>query len=502
MERRTFSDAKTRGHHGLRRSLRGARLLASALFCAAVSVGGFAQQAADSVAPPAPESAPAMSLDDCLAASLAGAPGLKTAKLSLDTAASQLTYTVGSNGLTVGESAGYFYQWPIGLASSTTSTSTASGADGNNVTAGVSLTGPSTSFGVSVQPEFPSGGGLSTKATLATALSASLKQTVYDGYPGGRPTGVVKQARYTFQIAQVAYDSALETLGYQVKQAYYTLLGDQKSLIAKDATLKAAEIELSQMQGYLTAGRATSLDVLQFQVAQTQAQLDLRTQQNTIDTDRKKLSLAIGWPIDKAYSVSDVASPGLPSLDPKQALATAYASRPELKTFDLDLAFADIDLSLQKSQFSPAVSVNGALGLAQDLSPDTLNGGAISLGATIALPPIYDGKQQASLVRQKANAIDSYNVQREQERQSITIAVQNDLFAVKDSSDRLDLAKQTLDEDQGLYDLQRAKFRAGTASSVDVNTAFSNLAAAQVGLETAKSNYNLAILALDNDMGQ
>ncbi len=136
------------------------------------------------------------------------------------------------------------------------------------------------------------------------------------------------------------------------------------------------------------------------------------------------------------------------------------------------------------------------------MTPSTLNGGTISLGATVALPPIYDGKQQASLVREKANAIENYNVQREQERQSITIAVQNDLFAVKDTSDRLDLAKETLDEDQGLYDLQRAKFRAGTASSVDVNTAFSNLATAQVGLETAKSTYNLAILALDNDMGQ
>jgi outer membrane protein TolC len=472
------------------------RLLASSLLCAAFAASGFAQEAADTVAQPAPESAPAMSLDDCLAASLTAAPGLKTAKLSLDTASSQETYTIGGNGLTLGESAGYFYQWPVGTASSASTSSSALGANGNNVKAGLSLTGPSTTLDVSVQPEFPTTGG------IATALSATLSQVVYDGYPGGRPTGLVKQAQYTFRIAQVAYDQALETLAYQVKQAYYTLLGDQKSLIAKDATVKQAEIELSQMQGYLTAGRATSLDVLQFQVALTQARLDLRTQQNTIDTDRKKLSLAVGWPLDKAYSVSDVASPSLPSLDPKQALETAYASRPELKTFDLDVAFAGVDLSLQKSQYSPSVSVNGAVGLAQDLTPDTLNGGSISLGATIALPPIYDGKQQASLVRQKANAIESYGVLREQERQSITIAVQNDLFAVKDASDRLDLANQTLDEDQGLYDLQRAKFRAGTASSVDVMTAFSNLAAAQVGLETAKSTYNLSILTLDFDMGQ
>jgi outer membrane protein TolC len=497
------------------------RFTASVFLCAVLAAQGRAQQAAEPQAPgaagtvaapssvaPTPAASAQVGLDDCLASAMAGAPGLRTAKLSLDTASAQLTDAIGSNGLTVGESAGYSYQYPIGYTSSTPTGFSAAGSNGSNVTAGVSLSGPSTSFGVSVQPEFPNPGGVLnlngqlSKPSLATGVSASLKQTIYDGYPGGRPTGLVKQERYTFQIAQVNYDTALESLSYQVKQDYYTLLGDQKSLIAKDATLKAAEIALSQMQGYLTAGRATSLDVLQFQVALTLAQLDLRSQQNTIDKDRKKLSLDVGWPLAKAYSVADVPSPALPSLDQEQALETAYANRPELKTYDLDVAYAGIDLELQKSQYSPTVSIDGALGLAQDLAPDSLNGGSVSLGATIALPPIYDGKQIASLVREKANAVESYNVQREQERQSITIAVQNDLFSVKDASDRLDLAKETLDEDQGLYDLQRAKFRAGTASSVDVMTAFSNLAAAQVGLETAKSTYNLAILALDNDMGQ
>ncbi len=323
------------------------RLLALTLFTAAVAVGVDAQESAP--AAPAPqaeatapaEAAPAVSLDDCLTASLAGAPALKTAKLDLDTSAAQMADAIGNNGLTLGESAGYSYQFPPFLGNPSSS------IPGSNVTAGLTLTGgpatdPTTSVDLSVQPGFPNTGGLSTLWDIKGS------QVVFDGYPGGRPSGLVKQARYSFQIAQVAYDAALEQLAYQVKQAYYTLLGDQKSLIAKDATLKAAQIELSQMQGYLTAGRATSLDVLQFQVALTQAQLDLRTQQNAINTDRKKLSLAIGWPLDKDYGVQDVSSPGLPSLDTKQALETAYANRPELKTYDLDAMYAGVDLSLQK----------------------------------------------------------------------------------------------------------------------------------------------------------
>lgn len=476
------------------------RLLASALCAAAVAVGAYAQASAP--AAPAPqaeatapaEAAPAVSLDDCLTASLAGAPALKTAKLDLDTASAQLDYATGSNGLTVGESAGYFYQWPLGT--TPTLSSSASGANGSNVKAGLSLAGPETSLGLSVEPQFPTTGGVSP------ALSASGSQVVYDGYPGGRPSGLVKQARYASQIARVAYDAALESLAFQVKQAYYTLLGDQNSVIARQATVRQAEEQLSQMEGYQQAGRATTLDVLQFQVALTQAQLDLRTARNTIETDRKKLSLAVGWPMEKAYSVRDAPIPELPDLDPQRALESAYANRPELRTLDFNLAAAGIDLSLQESQYSPTLSVNGALGFAQDSTPGAASGGSVSLGATIALPPIYDGKQQASLRRQKANAVDGYRVQNDQERQSISIDVQSALFSVVDGRDRLDLAGKSLEEAQGVYALQQAKFRAGLASSVDVMTAFSALAAAQVGLESAKATYDLAILNLYNAMGR
>jgi outer membrane protein TolC len=139
--------------------------------------------------------------------------------------------------------------------------------------------------------------------------------------------------------------------------------------------------------------------------------------------------------------------------------------------------------------------------MAQAWAASTLESGQFSAGVSVALPPIYDGKQQESLVRQKGDTLESFRVQEDQERQSIEIDVRNALFSIKDSSDRLDLAKQSLEEAQGVYEMQKAKFMAGSASSVDVMTAFSSLAAAQVSLETAKSTYNLAILNLDNVEG-
>ncbi len=439
-----------------------------------------------------------LSLDDCLAAAKLGAPSLRTSQLTLDNAAAQLAVDLGANGLKVGESAGYFHEGDLpGYASPSTSAVSASGTGvvGENVQAGLSLSGPSTSLGLSALQGIAAGGDQST------ALSISGSQVVYDGYPGGRPAGISSQAYYSYQIAQVAYDAALKSLAYQVKQAYYTLLGDQDGLVADQATLKQAQEELAQMQGYFTAGRATRLDVLQVQVALTQAQLNVRSAQNAIQTDMRRLSLAVGWPIEKQYSVAEVAPPAVPRIDSKAAIDTAFANRPELKTFDLNLAYAGVDLSLQKSQYAPAVSVNGSLGFGAAWAAPGSGVGTFSAGVTVALPPIYDGKQQASLVRQKMDQIDSYKVQRDTERQSISIDVQNALFSVKDASDRQALARQNLEQAQGVYDLQKEKFTLGSATALDVMTAFSTLATAQAGLEQAKSTYNLSVLNLYNVMG-
>jgi outer membrane protein TolC len=486
--------------------------LALSLLLVVLACPGFAQQTtgaqSQNISIPAEiaasNSSPTIGLDECLAASQKAAPGLTTAKFSLDTATAQLAYAKGSNGLTLGESGSYTYAGSVsgalyGLPSVLEGTSDTSSASstvaGNNVKAGLALSGPETSVGVAAQQ------GISSTGAQSTALSVTGSQVVYDGYPGGSPRALVSEAEYTYNIAQVNYDTAQKSVAYQTKTAYFTLLGDQKSLIALDATVKDAEEELKQMQGYLAAGRATTLDVLQVQVALTQARLNYRTGENTVDVDRQKLSLAVGWPLGKKYSVADAQVPTNSVTDTAKALETAFANRQELRTYGFELASAVVDLALQKSKNAPTVSLNGSLGMAQAWAASTLESGQFSAGVSVALPPIYDGKQQESLVRQKGDTLESFRVQEDQERQSIEIDVRNALFSIKDSSDRLDLAKQSLEEAQGVYEMQKAKFMAGSASSVDVMTAFSSLAAAQVSLETAKSTYNLAILNLDNVEG-
>jgi len=475
------------------------------------AVPGFAQTAANPPAPAAQQAPtsepavalPAVTLEESVAAAKAASPNLRLTTIGLDTARAALGQARAKNGLALGENADYSHQGTInGTSTASPPSSLAAaaasggGLTGENIKGGLSLTGPATSVGLSAQHTI--GEGPSSDQVSALVLSGS--QTVFDGYPGGQATAAVQQAEAAYRIAQVTYEAALKSTVYQVKQAYYTLLGDQDTVTLRQAIAGQAAENLALYRGLYAAQKATTLDVLQVQVALTQAQLDVRTAQNTVVTDRKKLSLAVGWPLDKQYSVADSPLPDVPALGVDDALKTAFQNRSELLTLEQNIAAAHISLSLQKSQALPVVSLNASVGVGQDWTANAYTG-AFTAGVHIALPPLLDGGLQSSLVQQASNQVSTYEVQRDQQGQSISIDVENALFGVTDAKDRNTLAVQNLQSAQGQYDLQKAKLAVGLGTTLDELTAFSTLATARVGLEQAKINYLLAVLNLDNVMG-
>ncbi len=453
--------------------------------------------------PPAYASYPSVTLDECVQAATPIAPNILIAKATLDSAQAQFAQVRASNGLALNGTGSYAHTGnlpDVGAEVTTPATVASTLEDGDdsigeNVNGAVTLSGPSTSASVSAH-HLAEEGTLSDQLTLFEATGS---QQVFDGYPGGRAAATIAQGAYTLKNAQVTYNAALRTVKYQVEQDYYTLLGDENTVQADIASVEENNENLKRVQAELSAQIATALDVLQAQVTLVQSRLNVRTAENTVDTDRKTLSLAIGWPIDKLYQVTEVPPPAPPTLNQAQALKIAYDDRPELQALELEGASADVNLGLEKAQFLPIVSAQAGVSLLQDWSANS-NLGTYSVGGEVT-EPIFESGLRVAQVQAANDQIRSYAVQLDQERQSITIAVDNALFGVTDAKNRQDLASQSLDAAQGQYNLERSEFAVGLATNLDVLTALSALTTAQVALQQARSTYALAVLSLINSLG-
>lgn len=454
---------------------------------------------------------PVVSLGEALKKAEAKGQSFRIAEDTLRAARQQLNEARAVNGLSVNGSGAYFYQdnlpgasAPITTPSSLLSSGAAaqdaisqlsSNPVGNNYRAGAVVKGPSTNLSVTAEHLSETAG----QKDQVSAVTVSGKQTLFDGYPGGRHTGKLKEARDSFRVAQISYESQLLSLKLDVKQAYYTLLGDQSAVSVRLANVAQAREDLSRVEGLVSADEATKLDVLQARVALGQARVALGSARDKVVIDRKQLSLAVGWPLGKRYRVANVPDPKAATLNLAKAVQTAFQHRPALRESTLKIASGRVALSLAKSQYIPVVSATAGVTFQHDWTAG-YNMGTYNAGVSVSVPVFENGLLAAQVDRARAQ-LDSLEHQQSREQQSIEIAVQNAIFTVLQSKKSLSLARQSVAATEGQYSLEKEKRGAGLATNLDVLQASSSLAQAKAALEKARNSYDLAVLSLNNTLG-
>jgi multidrug efflux system outer membrane protein len=362
--------------------------------------------------------------------------------------------------------------------------------------------------------------GISMSAPLSTSLGASLSQalfenspqpqgsqlhlsastTLWDGYPGGSGRASVQQAALAFQGTQALQDSNRKTIVYQVKQAYYTMIAQQRQLAIFQQTLAQRQEEMKKTQALYDAQSASRIDLEQAQINQTQADLDLKKAQDSLEIDRENLSALVGWPLERAYSVAEVPDMAVPSMDVGEAVKTALAQRADLKQSAISIASGDISVSLARAKGAPVVKANGSFDYNVSWSSPVSTSTGWGAGVSVSLP-VMDAGATAAAVKQAQLQNETLKIQQEKLIASISTSVKNAIYSLRDLLARADLAQASLDLAQNQYDLAQLQFDTGVMSNLDVLTASVALTTAQVNLAKARSDAQLGVLALQSAMG-
>jgi len=334
----------------------------------------------------------------------------------------------------------------------------------------------------------------------ATQVSAAASTTLWDGYPGGQDLAAARQAQITLQVTQSVESANRKSIIYNVKQAYYTLLGAQQQLAILQQTLNQRQDEMRKTQTLFDSQSASQIDLKQAQVNLTQAQLDLAKAQDTAVTDRESLSALVGWPLEKDYTVAEVADLPVPAVSADDAVKAALAAREDLKQIQLNLQAGAIALDVKRAQASPTVGVSTGIDVTEDWTLSTTD---FSVRAGVSVKaPLIDPGSIAGAVQQAALQNEKLRLQQDQLVASITTGVRTAVASLRDLEARVGLAQASLDLAQSQYDLTTLQFASGVSSNLDVLTASVALTTARVNLAAARSAAQLGVLALQNAMGQ
>jgi outer membrane protein TolC len=325
-------------------------------------------------------------------------------------------------------------------------------------------------------------GGVTTTTTGSTAATAasfgvthnisadfglSLAQLIYDG---GKIAASVNAARSAEASTVDNYRRELQTVAYDVANAYYTYLGAQRLTQVDLEIVREDEVQENLVRAQVRAGTSAQADVATVELPTAQARLAVVRAQGAELSAEAAFVNAMGLeandevqPVDDApvFTNTQVSSVPIPGYD--VAIARALALRP-----DYDAAIRTVQseqYSLKSARLGLFPTLSGSASAA-DASAG-LNASAFrnsqSLGLALSLP-IYDQGVTAANVASARAQLGIGNAT----LQSTALGVQ---LNVKQALSNLVAARAALDETQQEYatavvnvQSTQAQYRAGVTT--------------------------------------
>ena len=356
-----------------------------------------------------------------------------------------------------------------------------------NLTAGLNYThfsDPFFNFGT---------GAISPNATSATVQASYVLL-------GTGKFGALKSSRAAVQSADanetaVRFRAALET-----DAAYFAVLADRElSRVAADRRRRAEE-QFGIARVRVLAGEAISSDSLQLLLEVNRARLAILSRDSALVASRLRLGRRIGLagPADAA-PIDTVIPPPLP-MSQEQAIAEVRASGPDVEAARAAERGASAVLGAERERYLPEISVAATTGAYDaELFPSALKRSQIAVN--VALPIWNGGQRELTVARARADRSIAKAVRADSERAAGELMAQA-YHGYLTSRAGIELALVGVAVSTENYRVQRARYREGATTILDLMEAQVALSESEATLVQARYSTRLALAQIEALLGR
>ncbi|KAF1026604.1 MAG: Multidrug/solvent efflux pump outer membrane protein MepC [Pseudomonas sp.] len=314
--------------------------------------------------------------------------------------------------------------------------------------------------------KLPAGVTGTGKSAITSTYSATLGISAYELDFFGRVRSLSEQAMQSYLATEEARRSAQLSLVANVANAYLTWRADQELLVLAEQTLAANEHSLRLTARSKSAGKASSLDVVQAQTSVESTRASKARYQRQVAQDLNNLELLVGTSVDgnlPARPLADDLVARLPAGLPSDLLQR----RPDILQAEYQLKAANANIGAARAAFFPSVTLTANAGSAsRDLSGLFKGGsGTWTFQPQINLPIFNAGSLRASLDYAKIQK-DITVAQYEKSIQTAFQEVANGLAARQTYTDQLAAQQDFVRANQKYYDLAQHRYRSGVDSNL------------------------------------
>ena len=321
-----------------------------------------------------------------------------------------------------------------------------------------------------------------------------------------QPLTQLYSAHLNIQLMQVGKQLSEEQLRQQrqqitnsVKEAYYGLLQSQSALEAAQENLKALQEVDRTTEQYVQEKTALLYQSTGVKAQLAQAELQVITLQDTLETQKENLNDLMGRDIRTEFRLG-----GVPEALPEEqnlelARKTALANRTEIRQAQFKIDQAVYSRRLQKAQYIPEVGIQYLF-----FSPFTIQGfpsAVNSLGISLKWD-VYDWGYKRHLMDEKQRNIEQSQLNLTETQSQVVIDLDNRFRKLREARAGLKVAQLGQDAEKQKLQVVMEQYKQKAALLSTLQTEQANMAQAEAQYQQALSTFWSARSEFEKSLGE
>jgi len=324
---------------------------------------------------------------------------------------------------------------------------------------------------------------LDTSPFYRMGLSAS--QLIWDF---GESLNNFRAARVYAEAQEASVRVTEMQVDYNVRVAFFTARAAKDMVAVAQATLANQEKHLAQISGFVQLGSRPEIDVTQARADRATARVTLINAENTYDTTRAQLNLAMGVERSVDYELSDDGLTGVDGeeADPTALIDEAVKARPEMVNLALLITGRELSLKSARDGHYPQLGFNTNLTDNGD-SPNQLVwnwSGALTLSV-----PIYLGGSINANVHQAEAQLIGVRAQLEGERQQVRLDIEQARLSIRAAKALIEAADDAVANTRDRLRLAEGRYQSGVGSIIELGDA--QVAETSAEVQRVQAEYQL-----------
>ena len=332
----------------------------------------------------------------------------------------------------------------------------------------------------------------SNKVTYQGSYGLNAQWTVWNG---GVNRKNIESQKLQNEISQLTTRQSELSIQEQIAQLYVQIMYTKEARNVNEKLQETAQSQYERGMQMYEQGQIAKADVVGLEAQLESARYDVVNSESQIANYKRQLKalleLELGTPFDVKGEV-----PGdekvldlVPSAE--EAYAKALATRPEIRSAELSVDAADLNLDIARRGFLPSLGVSASLGDShfsasqKDVGEQVKTNLNASAGVTVSVP-IFDNRRNRSNVKQAKLQQANSRLDLQDRKNTLSSTIEQYWINANTQQQNFIAAKTRVKGQQASYELLNEQFKNGLKNVVEVLQGRDNLISAEQAMLQSK----------------